>query len=64
MKIIHTILLLIIPIAFLSNLAPNISDEIKLNDIQIIGSHNSYKIGVDGPLLEYLLKSRRQCCPY
>lgn len=29
---------------------------IKLNEIQIIGSHNSYKIGIEKPLFDYLLK--------
>jgi hypothetical protein len=58
MKLLHTILLLIIPIAFLSNSERNNLKEIKLNDIQIIGSHNSYKIGIERPLFEYLLKSR------
>lgn len=29
---------------------------IKLNDIQVIGSHNSYKIAIEKPLWEYLFK--------
>ncbi|NBC58496.1 MAG: hypothetical protein GVY05_09475 [Bacteroidetes bacterium] len=30
-------------------------DSIKLNKIQIIGSHNSYKIGIEKPLFDFLL---------
>ncbi|WP_158859798.1 phosphatidylinositol-specific phospholipase C1-like protein [Lunatibacter salilacus] len=58
MKLLQTILLLIMPVAFFSNSALKSLAEIKLNDIQIIGSHNSYKIGIERPLFEYLLKSR------
>ena len=28
---------------------------LKLNDIQVIGSHNSYKIGIEKPLLNYIV---------
>ena len=30
------------------------SNEVTLSDIQIIGSHNSYKIAIEGPLFDYL----------
>jgi hypothetical protein len=33
-------------------------EEIKLNQIQLIGSHNSYKIGIEKPLFDYLLKTK------
>ncbi|MGF1558232.1 MAG: phosphatidylinositol-specific phospholipase C1-like protein [Flavobacteriaceae bacterium] len=29
--------------------------DLKLNDIQVIGSHNSYKIAIEKPLMDYLL---------
>ncbi|HEA20552.1 MAG TPA: hypothetical protein ENH87_06500 [Pricia antarctica] len=40
---------------------PSVSPEdfaksIRLNDIQVIGSHNSYKIAIERPLLDYLFK--------
>ena len=31
------------------------STDIRLNDIQVIGSHNSYKIAIEKPLMDYLL---------
>lgn len=31
-------------------------DSVRLNNIQVIGSHNSYKIGIEKPLMEYLIK--------
>lgn len=34
----------------------NNNNETRLNDIQVIGSHNSYKIAIDKPLLDYLAK--------
>lgn len=37
------------------NSGKNQVTSIKLNDIQVIGSHNSYKIGIEKPLMEYLL---------
>ncbi len=56
MKALSTVLLLIISIMFFSNSGHKISEEIKLNHIQIIGSHNSYKIAIERPLMDYLLK--------
>lgn len=32
-------------------------DKVRLTDIQIIGSHNSYKVGIEKPLMEFLLKT-------
>jgi hypothetical protein len=58
MKIVYTILLLILSIVFFSNSRHKILDEIKLNQIQVIGSHNSYKIGIKKPLFDYLLKTK------
>ena len=42
---------------FFSNWKHKRLEEIKLNQIQVIGSHNSYKIGIERPLFEYLLKT-------
>ena len=51
------IILLIIPVLFFNNSAQkNSQKEIRLNDIQVIGSHNSYKIGIEKPLFNYLLE--------
>ncbi len=58
MKTVYTILLIIIPILFFSNSARKRVEEIKLNEIQVIGSHNSYKIAIEKPLFDYLLESR------
>ena len=57
MKILYLLLLLIMPVSVFNNqIHRNSSDEIKLNEIQVIGSHNSYKIGIEKSLLGYLLK--------
>lgn len=32
------------------------NDEVHLNDIQVIGSHNSYKMAIEAPLFNYLYK--------
>jgi hypothetical protein len=58
MKRIYTILLLIISTLFFSNWGYKSLEEIKLNQIQVIGSHNSYKIGIERPLFNYLLKTK------
>ena len=34
--------------------------KVKLNDIQVIGSHNSYKIGIEKPLMDYLIQKNPQ----
>jgi hypothetical protein len=34
-------------------------DNLKLNEIQIIGSHNSYKVGIDQPLMDYLARENQ-----
>jgi hypothetical protein len=43
---------------FASNGGHEILKEIKLNQIQLIGSHNSYKIRIEKPLFDYLLKTK------
>ncbi len=59
MKTVYTILLLLTSLPFLKSTGQKKSIEnIKLNEIQVIGSHNSYKIGIEKPLLDYLLKDR------
>lgn len=58
MKTLYSILLLIISLVFFSNSERKSLAEIKLNEIQVIGSHNSYKIGIEKPLMDYLLKDR------
>lgn len=34
------------------------SQELKMNQIQVIGSHNSYKIGIERPLMDMILADR------
>ncbi len=58
MKTSYTILLIVIPILFFSHSAHKSLAEIKLNEIQVIGSHNSYKIRIEKPLFDYLLENR------
>ncbi len=58
MKSLYTILLVILPIVFFSSSVHKSLKEIKLNEIQVIGSHNSYKIGIERPLFDYLLKTK------
>ncbi|KEO75905.1 phosphatidylinositol-specific phospholipase C1-like protein [Anditalea andensis] len=53
-----TIFSAILAIVLISHTMPSGNLDIKLNDIQIIGSHNSYKIGIEKPLLDYLMKTR------
>jgi hypothetical protein len=56
MKTIYTALTLIISLLFFNNPRPKEnSKKIKLNEIQVIGSHNSYKIGIEKPLFNYLI---------
>ncbi len=56
MKTLYITLLLIISVVLFSNSARKSLEEIKLNQIQVIGSHNSYKIRIEKPLMDYLLK--------
>jgi hypothetical protein len=57
MKLIYSILSLISFNLILFNSNQNIElNKIKLNDIQVIGSHNSYKIKIEKPLFNYLLE--------
>ena len=56
MKIVYILLTLIATIVFFTNSVHTTLEEIKLNQIQLIGSHNSYKIGIEKPLMNYLLK--------
>lgn len=53
MKTIYT--LLIILAACFVQAQHTTNETINLNDIQVIGSHNSYKIGIEQPLMNYLL---------
>ena len=56
MKTLYTVLSLIISMLYFNNAAQWDSlRQIKLNDIQVIGSHNSYKIGIEKPLYNYLI---------
>ena len=52
----YTLLIVIATIVFFTNSVHTTLEEIKLNQIQLIGSHNSYKIGIEKPLMNYLLK--------
>ncbi len=57
MKTVTLLLLLIIPVSvFNKQVLRKSSAVIKLNNIQVIGSHNSYKISIEKPLFDYLLK--------
>ena len=57
MKIAYTLVVLITSVLFFNNPVDKKSPkEARLNDIQIIGSHNSYKVAIEKPLFEYLLK--------
>jgi hypothetical protein len=38
--------------------APGQSSEIRMNQVQVLGSHNSYKLPMDEPLLELLRKTK------
>lgn len=58
MKTIFTLLVLIISTVFFNNVRRKSLEEVKLNEIQVIGSHNSYKIAIEKPLFEYLLETR------
>lgn len=57
MKVSNAILIAGLPFLF-SNCAQqgHSQGELKLNDIQVIGSHNSYKVGIEQPLLDYLFE--------
>ena len=50
------ILLLATALPFFSYLMSVDAQEIKLNEIQLIGSHNSYKVGIEKPLMDYLFR--------
>lgn len=55
MKTFYNIVSLIMSTLFFHNSSgQDSSGKISLNQIQVIGSHNSYKIGIDKPLLNYL----------
>ncbi len=57
MKTLYTIFSMIVFILFFNNSAhKNSLEEIKLNDIQLIGSHNSYKVAIERPILDYLFQ--------
>ncbi len=45
---------LLASVLILTILATSCNPKPKLNNIQVIGSHNSYKIAIDPPLLDYL----------
>jgi hypothetical protein len=58
MKVLYTLLLLLVSIMLLSNAVPESSEKLRLNEIQVIGSHNSYKIAIEKPLFDHLLKDK------
>ncbi len=53
MKTFCTLFLLISSTLFFNNEPKKVN--IRLNQIQVIGSHNSYKIGIEKPIMNYLL---------
>jgi len=55
MKLVNTLLLLLMTAPYFNVTAQkNDFAGAKLNDIQVIGSHNSYKIAIEKPLMDYL----------
>lgn len=56
MKFNYIFYLIAIPSILFIASAFNQENEPKLNDIQVIGSHNSYKIGIEKPLFDLLLQ--------
>ncbi|WP_201799476.1 phosphatidylinositol-specific phospholipase C1-like protein [Zobellia amurskyensis] len=57
MKIGYTLVVLITSVLFFTNpMDKKNTEETRLNNVQVIGSHNSYKIAIEKPLFEYLLK--------
>jgi hypothetical protein len=58
MKILNTKFIVFVILPLITLLSFNYKDEklIKLNDIQVIGSHNSYKIQIEKPLWNYMFQ--------
>ncbi|WP_373516528.1 phosphatidylinositol-specific phospholipase C1-like protein [Pricia sp.] len=57
MKTFYAIFSLILSSLFFNSSVYNPSlKEIRLNDIQVIGSHNSYKVAIEPPILDYLFQ--------
>ncbi|MFO7825479.1 MAG: phosphatidylinositol-specific phospholipase C1-like protein [Cyclobacterium sp.] len=58
MKLLYTLMVLIVSTVFFNYSSHKNFEETKLNEIQVIGSHNSYKIAIEKPLFDYLLETR------
>ncbi|MGB3151069.1 MAG: Ca2+-dependent phosphoinositide-specific phospholipase C, partial [Maribacter sp.] len=58
MKIFSTLSVMLVSILLNPYFAQDTKDKdaIKLNELQVIGSHNSYKIAIEKPLLNYLVQ--------
>jgi hypothetical protein len=55
MKLAYTHLILFVTMSFIDVTAQkNDLTGAKLNDIQVIGSHNSYKIGIEKPMFKFV----------
>lgn len=49
-------LIRVIPLLLFMACQPEKADQLRLNEIQLIGSHNSYKIRIEQPLLDLLIR--------
>ncbi len=48
----------IITVAFVCLTFATVYGQVKMNETQVIGSHNSYKIGIEKPLMDMILAER------
>ncbi|MBU2974085.1 phosphatidylinositol-specific phospholipase C1-like protein [Zobellia sp. B3R18] len=56
MKTIYLLISLVLTAFFVKKTLPEQKGNLKMTDIQVIGSHNSYKMAIEKPLFEYLLQ--------
>ncbi|CAM4254779.1 phosphatidylinositol-specific phospholipase C1-like protein [Zobellia roscoffensis] len=56
MKTIYLLISLVLTAFFVNTTLPEQEENLKMTDIQVIGSHNSYKVAIEKPLFEYLLQ--------
>ncbi|MDO6519353.1 phosphatidylinositol-specific phospholipase C1-like protein [Zobellia uliginosa] len=54
MKTLYIVLSVILTSLFFKDCVTNNKEKSKMNDFQVIGSHNSYKIAIEKPLFDYL----------
>ncbi|CAM3610840.1 phosphatidylinositol-specific phospholipase C1-like protein [Zobellia roscoffensis] len=56
MKTIYLLISLVLTAFFVNTTLPEQKENLKMTDIQVIGSHNSYKVAIEKPLFEYLFQ--------